>query len=97
MASMMNKLAMIIISCEIILEIFFCLKSCEIHVCNILICALYLIKYGTTEKGLLTLAPDRGFESSWFSARDENVRERKKRFLMQMVTGWFIMAPRHSA
>jgi hypothetical protein len=58
MASMMNKLAMIIISCEIILEIFFCLKSCEIHVCNILVCALYPIKYGTTNKGLLTLAPD---------------------------------------
>jgi hypothetical protein len=49
MASMMNKLAMII-SCEIILakqNLFFAKNQCKIQVRTILVCALYWIKYGT--------------------------------------------------
>ncbi len=43
----MNKLAMIN-SCEIILERYFFAKNhCEIQKHTILVCALYLIKYGT--------------------------------------------------
>jgi hypothetical protein len=49
MASMVNKLAMIN-SCEIIIEkyiyIFFAKNHCEIQVRTILVCLLYLIKYG---------------------------------------------------
>jgi hypothetical protein len=44
----MNKLAMIN-SCEIILEIkkyFFAKNQCEIQVRTLLVCTLYLIKYG---------------------------------------------------
>jgi hypothetical protein len=44
MAFMMNKLTMIN-SCED----FFAKKHCEIQMCTILVCALYLIKYGTID------------------------------------------------
>ncbi len=45
MAFVMNKLAMIN-SCKIFLEFFFAKNHCEIQVRTILICPLYLIKYG---------------------------------------------------
>jgi hypothetical protein len=47
---MMNKLAMVINSCGIILEntnISFAKNHCEIQVHTILVYALYLIKYGS--------------------------------------------------
>ncbi len=44
-AFMINKDAMIN-SCKIILEIFFSKNHCEIWVSNIIVCALYSIKYG---------------------------------------------------
>ncbi len=64
MAFMMNKIAMILQSCEIILEkqkYFFYKNHCEIQVRTILVCALYLIKYDTEKYFFLRFFEKKSF------------------------------------